>query len=90
MADQKLAADAGALEVWQSIRDAVVALIKDFAPALLTDETIADLRAAMNAALEQLFAAVDFPGPDIIAESMLRRLAEWSFDKAVRLVKSGS
>lgn len=85
-AGERVGVDAGALEVWQSIRDSVVSIIRELAPAMLTPETISDLRDAMHAALAQLYAAVDFPGPDVIAESVLTRIAEWSFDRAVKLV----
>lgn len=89
-AGQNLAADAGALEIFQRVLDSAKALIKEFSPGLLTPETYAQVKAAMNAALDTAFATIDFPGPDIVIEPALRMMANWALDRAYNFVISGS
>ena len=56
----------------------------------MNDATIAAIKAGMDLALDKLFALVDFPGPDLLIEPVLRKVAHWGFDKAVLRIKSGS
>jgi hypothetical protein len=51
--------------------------------------TIADLKEALDMALDKLDALIDWPGPDILIELPLRKVAHWTFDKAAaRLLES--
>lgn len=89
-AGQNLSADSGALEIFQRVLDAAKAIVKEFAPGVLTPETYTQVKAAMNAALDTAFSAIDFPGPDVLIEPALRLFANWALDRAYNLVVSGS
>lgn len=89
-ASQNLAADAGALEIFQRVLDSAKAIVKEFAPGVLTPETYAQVKAAMNAALDTAFSAIDFPGPDVLIEPALRLFGNWALDRAYNFVISGN
>jgi len=88
-AGDKVALDAGGFELFQRILDAAKGLLSEFGIGL-DEATIAAVKAGMDLALDKAFALIDFPGPDILIEPILRKVAHWGFDKAVNRIKSGS
>jgi len=88
-AGQNVALDGGGLELFQRILDAAKGIIGELGISL-DDTTIAAVRAGMDLALDKAFELIDFPGPDVIVEPILRKVAHWGFDKAVSKIKMGS
>lgn len=85
--DAKLDGEVGGFEIFQQILNSVKAIVRDFAPGLLTPEMIGDIRAALDAALDQAFLVIDWPYiPDAPVDFMLRKFAHAALDKAVKAI----
>lgn len=90
MGNQKVDLDAGGLELWQRIKDAAVSIIKTLGGSV-DDTTLAELKAALDMALDKAFEIIDWPYiPDALLDIPLRKLAHWSLERAYQAIKAGS